>query len=99
MSGGDNCVVFCVQDVRHRDVMGLLCSADRNSLITEIHQLRAQRHPVDTSGMTLDSIHVCILCVVLLLSHSFSLQQETQKESQKSFRLNSNKLNWSWRAH
>ncbi|KAI7798415.1 putative A-kinase anchor protein 9 [Triplophysa rosa] len=40
------------QDVRHRDVMGLLCSADRNSLITEIHQLRAQRHPVDTSGNT-----------------------------------------------
>ncbi|XP_057210657.1 LOW QUALITY PROTEIN: A-kinase anchor protein 9 [Triplophysa rosa] len=38
------------QDVRHRDVMGLLCSADRNSLITEIHQLRAQRHPVDTSA-------------------------------------------------
>ncbi|XP_056596754.1 A-kinase anchor protein 9 isoform X3 [Triplophysa dalaica] len=38
------------QDVRHRDVMGLLCTADRNSLITEIHQLRAQRHPVDTSA-------------------------------------------------
>ncbi|KAA0709890.1 A-kinase anchor protein 9 [Triplophysa tibetana] len=38
------------QDVRHRDVMGLLCSADRNSLITEIHQLRAQRRPVDTSA-------------------------------------------------
>lgn len=48
--------MFCVQDVRHRDVMGLLCSADRNSLITEIHQLRAQRHPVDTSGMTCERV-------------------------------------------
>ncbi|XP_051520018.1 A-kinase anchor protein 9 isoform X3 [Myxocyprinus asiaticus] len=30
------------QDVRHRELMAGLCSADRNSLISEIHQLRAQ---------------------------------------------------------
>ncbi|XP_048059366.1 LOW QUALITY PROTEIN: A-kinase anchor protein 9 [Megalobrama amblycephala] len=49
------------QDARHREVMGVLCSADRNSLRSEIHQLRAQlqsltsahtqRHHVDTTGM------------------------------------------------
>ncbi|XP_051727847.1 A-kinase anchor protein 9 isoform X4 [Ctenopharyngodon idella] len=49
------------QDARHREVMGVLCSADRSSLRSEIHQLRAQlqsltsahtqRHHVDTTGM------------------------------------------------
>ncbi|XP_067267418.1 A-kinase anchor protein 9 isoform X2 [Chanodichthys erythropterus] len=49
------------QDARHREVMGVLCSTDRNSLRSEIHQLRAQlqsltsahtqRHHVDTTGM------------------------------------------------
>ncbi|XP_051949411.1 A-kinase anchor protein 9 [Xyrauchen texanus] len=52
------------QDVRHRELMGTLCSADRNSLISEIHQLRTQlstlvsdvpnaphsRHHVDTAA-------------------------------------------------
>ncbi|XP_051526692.1 A-kinase anchor protein 9-like isoform X2 [Myxocyprinus asiaticus] len=52
------------QDVRHRELMGMLCSADRNSLISEIHQLRTQlstlvsdapntphtRHHVDTAA-------------------------------------------------
>ncbi|KAL1254810.1 hypothetical protein QQF64_012871, partial [Cirrhinus molitorella] len=32
------------QDVRHRELMGVLCSADRNSLRSEIQQLRDQLH-------------------------------------------------------
>lgn len=83
MSCGDNCVVFCVQDVRHRDVMGLLCSADRNSLITEIHQLRAQRHPVDTSGMTLDSIRLYFVCSTAVISFFLSSAGNTERESQE----------------
>ncbi|XP_056335140.1 LOW QUALITY PROTEIN: A-kinase anchor protein 9 [Danio aesculapii] len=32
------------QDVRHREAMGVLCSADRSSLCSEIQQLRDQLH-------------------------------------------------------
>lgn len=34
--------VFLTQDVQHREAMGLLRTADRSSLISEIHQLRGQ---------------------------------------------------------
>ncbi|KAI2653257.1 A-kinase anchor protein 9 [Labeo rohita] len=49
------------QDARHRELMGVLCSADRNSLRSEIQQLRdqlhtltaeqTQRHHQDTAGL------------------------------------------------
>ena len=31
-----------MQDAQHREAMGSLCTADRTSLISEIHQLRGQ---------------------------------------------------------
>lgn len=34
--------VFLAQDAQHREAMGLLRTADRSSLISEIHQLRGQ---------------------------------------------------------
>ncbi|XP_065139904.1 A-kinase anchor protein 9 isoform X3 [Paramisgurnus dabryanus] len=48
--------ILTEQDVRHREFLGVLCSADRKSLITEIQQLRAQintqHHPVVNTDIT-----------------------------------------------
>ncbi|XP_073714775.1 A-kinase anchor protein 9 isoform X4 [Misgurnus anguillicaudatus] len=48
--------ILTEQDVRHREFLGVLCSADRKSLITEIQQLRAQintqHHTVVNSDIT-----------------------------------------------
>lgn len=59
-----DCIIL-IQDAHHREAMGLLHTAERSSLISEIHQLRGQLEQLHQSKSALKHFVLSLYCLYL----------------------------------
>lgn len=63
--------MILIQDAQHREAMGSLHTAERSSLISEIHQLRGQLEKIHQGEPVQKNSFTLTLTLLVMMCHGF----------------------------